>query len=59
MKTIIITNYKAGLCSYLDDKKIKWTHVKDQVIRLYYDDPVQLFEIGFDFGCFYSNDKNY
>ena len=54
MKTVIIKNYIQGLASFLDEENIKWEHINDDQIKIYYVDENELFLIGFKFGEFYT-----
>lgn len=54
MNFIFIKDYKQGLCSFLDENGHTWEQVSEQVIKLYYNSPEDLFDLGFAFGKFYS-----
>jgi len=59
MKKLLIKNYIQGLCSFLDEKGIKWIHAgKDEQIIIYYNSDEELFLLGFEFGKFYTLIEN-
>ena len=52
--TVIITKYIQGLASFIDENNIKWEHLPNDQIKIYYHNSEDLFRIGFEFGKFYE-----
>lgn len=53
-KTVILTNYIQGLCSFLDSEKIQWELLNEsRHIKIYYKNEEELLLLGYRFGKFY------